>query len=70
MCFSSTPKPPAIRKEPQRGDAARNAANDMRLRSSTQQGDYGNIFTSTLGDVGYGQNAVKQVKLGGVSAAA
>jgi len=71
MCFSSsTPKPPKVQPAPQRGDATINATQKARLRVGTQQGDYGNIFTSTLGDTGYGQNAVKQVKLGGTAVAA
>lgn len=63
MCFK-TPKTPAIQPTPQR-DANAGAVQDERRRNRTQQGVYGNIFTSVLGDVGYGKNAQKVATLGG-----
>lgn len=67
MCFSA--KSPAISKEdpktPARSDAAQKAATDNRRRAAEQQGAVSNIFTSALGDVGYGSSAQRQVVLGG-----
>lgn len=68
MCF----KAPAARPVPQRptreainNDAARETARLSRDR----QGQYGNIFTSMLGDAGYGASARKPVKLGNSASA-
>lgn len=52
---SSPPPPPATRPPPQRDEqAAQTAAARRRVRD--QAGMYGNVFTSALGDSGYGQN--------------
>lgn len=64
MCFK-TPKPPAVQTPPRRDETA-SAVADTRRRTREQQGVYGNIFTSVLGDTGYGQNAQKLARLGGV----
>lgn len=58
MCFGSKPKPvkaPVVQPPPTRDEAAE-AANTERRRVRDQQGVYGNIFTSVLGDSNYGSN--------------
>lgn len=69
MCFKS-PKPPTMPKPqpaPTRRDAEADASEEQRRRMSQQQGVYGNIFTSALGDSTYGQAATKLARLGGRS---
>jgi len=67
MCFSiKAPKidtKPTPAPKPQ--DATKQAAGKVRQATAEQTGVTGNIFTTSLGDVGYGQNAQKAVKLGG-----
>lgn len=63
MCFK-TPKPPAVRAAPQK-DVNASLVQDSIRRASMQQGVYGNISTSPLGDSEYGSNARKLAKLGG-----
>jgi hypothetical protein len=59
MCFkSSAPKAPAVQPAPAKDDV-RPKVIDERRRVSEQQGAMGSIFTSVLGDSGYGKNAVK-----------
>lgn len=56
MCFGSkpaTPKTPVVQAPPSRDDTA-TAATAERRRVKQQQGVYGNIFTSVLGDPNYG----------------
>lgn len=57
MCMKTpkAPKPTPPRPAPQR-DEQRAATQDARRRTRDQSGMYGNVFTSALGDVGYGQN--------------
>jgi hypothetical protein len=54
MCIKA-PKAPAVQPSPRR-DSNASIVQDNRRRASEQQGVYGNIFTSALGDVGYGEN--------------
>lgn len=69
MCFStSTTQAETPRPYMARSEAATMAEKDTRRVASNQQGVYGNIFTSILGDAGYGQNA-KKVELGGSATA-
>ncbi len=56
MCFKvKTPKVPNPRPAPDKADAIEVASNARRALAE-QQGEYGNIFTSVLGDTGYGEN--------------
>lgn len=61
MCMSSkpvvqaAPKAPATRPPPQRDEQAA-ATTQARRRVREQSGSYNNVFTSALGDTGYGQN--------------
>lgn len=57
MCLKA-PKMPPMAQTPQR-DRNATLAQDNRRRMSEQQGVYGNIFTSALGDTGYGANVAK-----------
>ncbi len=62
MCFGSKPKPqpaPIVQPAPRR-DEAQEAATSERRRLRTQQGVYGNIFTSVLGDPTYNSSAGRQ----------
>lgn len=60
MCFKvKEPKMPAPLPAPDRGDATK-SAQSARRRLDEQQGVYGNIFTSVLGDSTYGQSARRQ----------
>lgn len=63
MCFK-TPKVPAVQPAPTRNDVQQDVTN-QRKRLSTQQGVFGNIFTSALGDSSYGKNANNIATLGG-----
>lgn len=63
MCFK-TPKPPAVRPTPQKDTNASLVQDNVR-RVAQQQGIYGNISTSPLGDSEYGTNTRKLAKLGG-----
>lgn len=59
MCFkSSAPKAPVVQPAP-KADDVRPKVVDERKRVTDQNGVMGNIFTSVLGDSGYGKNAVK-----------
>lgn len=58
MCFGSKPqtvKAPVVQAAPSRDEAAA-AATTERRRLKTQQGVYGNVFTSVLGDPNYNTN--------------
>lgn len=58
MCFGSkpkTPKTPVVQPPPSRDEAA-TAATTERRRTRQQQGVYGNVFTSVLGDPSYNTN--------------
>lgn len=58
MCFGSKPKvakAPVVQAAPSRDEVAE-AAGAERRRVRTQQGVYGNVFTSVLGDPSYGTN--------------
>lgn len=58
MCFGAKPKTvaaPVVQPAPTRDEAAK-ATVDQRRRSRDQQGVYGSIFTSVLGDPTYGSN--------------
>lgn len=70
MCFkTSAPKAPVVQPAPA-ADEARPKVVDERRRVADQQGVMGSIFTSVLGDSGYGKNAVKPASatLGGAAA--
>tara|TARA_R100001086_G_C11815485_1_gene252743 strand:- start:490 stop:720 length:231 start_codon:yes stop_codon:yes gene_type:complete len=68
MCFSvQTPKAPDPAPAPVRADASNKAQQDTRRVTAERQGIYGNIFSSILGDAGYGSSAKKLVNLGGTS---
>lgn len=71
MCFKvKTPDPKPVPVLPTREDETKKATRETAARAAKQQGVFGNIFTSALGDSGYGDNAVKVAKLGGERAAA
>lgn len=58
MCLGSKPKvqkAPVVQPAPTRDEAAE-AASGERRRLRDQNGVYGNIFTSVLGDPTYGSN--------------
>jgi hypothetical protein len=58
MCFGSKPKPvkaPVVQPAPSRDEVAE-AAGQERRRVRQQQGVYGNVFTSVLGDPTYNSN--------------
>jgi uncharacterized protein YcfJ len=60
MCLGSKPKPKPVKAAvvqpaPTRDEAAEVASTERR-RVRDQQGVYGNIFTSVLGDSNYGSN--------------
>lgn len=58
MCFGSKPKTvaaPVVQPAPSRDEAAQVATQERR-RVRDQQGVYGSIFTSVLGDPTYGSN--------------
>lgn len=52
------PPPPVVQPAPSR-DKVQTAAVDERRRARNQQGVYGNIFTSVLGDPTYNTNAAR-----------
>ena len=65
MCFGSKPpKPQPIKPLPQPVDAAKKAQRGVRKTTAEQTGQFGNIFTTALGDPSYGGAATKQVTLG------
>jgi hypothetical protein len=68
ICFK-TPKAPAPQPSPTR-DTNATVVQDARRKTREASGVYGNIFTSVLGDVGYGRNARKVANLGGAAAPA
>lgn len=68
MCFK-TPKAPAVTPAPTRADVQGDVT-DQRKKVANQQGAFGNIFTSALGDVGYGKAAQPLAALGGSRATA
>lgn len=62
MCLKglNIPKPKPVQKAPDRSALDMEAT---RKRLDTQQGVYGNIFTSALGDTAnYGKNTVAQIR--------
>lgn len=64
MCFKvKTPKIPPPQPAPRREDV-QGTVDKERRRLASSQGVLSNIFTSSLGDTGYGQNAQKLAKLG------
>lgn len=58
MCFK-TPKAPAVQPAPTRADVQGDVT-AQRRKLIDQSGVTGNIFTSALGDVGYGKNVREQ----------
>lgn len=54
MCFK-TPKAPPVQQQPRRDEKA-SIVQDNRRRSADQQGVFGSIFTSALGDSEYGKS--------------
>lgn len=65
MCFKQTKVDvPPVTNPPSRADQKKKAVGDIRRRGKDQTGVMGNIFTSALGDAGYGTNAAKKVQLG------
>lgn len=66
MCFK-TPKAPAVQPAPQRADVQGDVT-AQRRKLIDQSGVTGNIFTSALGDTGYGKNVNAQyATLGGAN---
>jgi len=65
MCFKS-PKAPAVAPAPSRADV-QGEVTDQRKKVAGQQGAFGNIFTSALGDVGYGKSSQPLAALGGAT---
>ncbi len=66
MCFSmKAPKVeiPAM-KAPTREGATKGSGPDARRLTATREGIYGNIFSSILGDAGYGGSAKPGAALG------
>lgn len=64
MCFGSKPKTvaaPVVQPAPSRDEAAQVATQERR-RVRDQQGVYGSIFTSVLGDPTYGTNVSSTAK--------
>lgn len=57
MCFKTPkmPEPPPVPQAPQKDEAAASVQNQRR-RMGQQRGMYGSVFTSVLGDSGYGGN--------------
>lgn len=69
MCFStSVPKPPPLPPTPQRDEKA-SLVQDTRLRALRARGVQNNIFTSALGDPGFGKNVNRATLLGQTAAA-
>lgn len=66
MCYKA-PKAPAVAPAPQRADVQGDVTAE-RVKLKNQQGSFGNIFTSALGDVNYGKNAKNLATLGGATA--
>ena len=66
MCYK-TPKAPAVQPTPQRADVQGDVST-ARKKIATQQGVFGNIYTSALGDTGYGKNAQNVAAIGSGSA--
>ena len=57
MCFKTAKAPPAPPVQPAPNtDTTAAAQADQRRRLKTQPSTYGSIFTSVLGDAGYGGN--------------
>jgi len=65
MCFKA-PKAPAVAPAPQRADVQGDVT-AQRLKLKDQQGTFGNIFTSALGDSNYAKSAQKVATLGAVA---
>lgn len=64
MCFKmKVPKIPDVRPAPTRTDV-QSTVGDERKRLAESRGVLDNIFTSSLGDTGYGANAQKLARLG------
>lgn len=59
MCFS-TPKVPEVSASPRR----EGVGVDPRMRAANASGLYGNIFTSALGDSGYGKSVKSKAVIG------
>ena len=60
MCFGAkAPKTPDATPRPKTNETA-STAQAARAASSEQRGVFANIFTSTLGDTGYGGNINKK----------
>lgn len=62
MCFSM-PKAPPIQQAPRRDENAA-LAQEARQRAASAQGVKANIFTSALGDSGFGKNVSGATLLG------
>ncbi len=61
MCFSAkTPPPPKPAPAPAASDTAAAATQETRRRIREQPSTYGSIFTSVLGDPGYGTSSRAQ----------
>lgn len=67
ICFK-TPKIPPVRAAPVANVNTEAATRDEARRLRGQRGVLDNIFTSALGDTGFGRNVQKLAKLGGASA--
>ncbi len=66
MCLKTkVPKAPAVQPAPDRSTVD---TGKERRKIAERQGVFGNIFTSALGDTGYGKNAQKVATLGGAAA--
>jgi hypothetical protein len=59
MCYKA-PKAPAVQPAPTRGDVQGDVT-AQRVKLANQSGVTGNIFTSALGDTGYGRNVQSQL---------
>lgn len=68
MCFKTkSPAIPPVRAAPSTDDT-KSAVVSQRKRIGDQQGLYGNIFTTLLGDSNYGKNTPGRPQLASVGA--
>lgn len=71
MCFSTPEPPPAPKPQPRpTRDETTDTAQAERRRLANQQGVFGNIFTSSLGDPGFGRNVQSQSQVAALGAGA
>lgn len=67
MCLKpKVPKTPKAQPAPDRDTVQENVSRTRRA-AATQQGIYGNVFTSALGDSNYGSSTSKVATLGGAA---